>query len=78
MPLYEFECSYCGQRLELHRRLASRDDPLTHRHEETGRVINAPMRRVFAVPTVHFKGPGVTRGSEAKPTPPEHGDESPA
>jgi putative FmdB family regulatory protein len=75
MPTYDYECSYCGQILELSRRIANRNDPLTHHHEEAGRILNAPMRRVFSSPAIQFHGPGVTRGSEAKGHPPEHESE---
>lgn len=51
MPLYEYECSSCGHRVEVIQRLA--DPPLESCAECSGQV-----RRLISAPAFQFKGTG--------------------
>lgn len=75
MPLYSYKCPLCGAQRTLLRKIAERD--FIEWCDCKG-VDPPSMRRTYEPAATHFHGPGVTRGSEAKPQPPEHRDESPA
>lgn len=51
MPLYEYECSSCGHRIEVIQRIA--DPPLESCTECSG-----PVRRLISAPAFQFKGTG--------------------
>ena len=51
MPIYEYECQACGERLETIQRFA--DPPLTECPECKGR-----LRRLISAPAFQFKGSG--------------------
>lgn len=52
MPLYEYECSACGQRFELIQRFA--DLPA----ETCVACGKGPVHKLLSAPAVHFKGTG--------------------
>jgi putative FmdB family regulatory protein len=52
MPLYEYECPFCGHRFELIRRFS---DPPAETCTSCGQ---GPVRKLLSAPAVHFKGTG--------------------
>jgi putative FmdB family regulatory protein len=51
MPTYEYECTACGQHIEVFQRFS--EDPLT-----TCGVCGGPLRKVFHPAGIVFKGSG--------------------
>lgn len=51
MPTYEYECTSCGQRIEVFQRIT--EEPLT-----TCGACGGPLRKVFHPAGIVFKGPG--------------------
>ncbi len=51
MPTYEYECTSCGQHVEVFQRIS--EDPLT-----TCGVCGGPLRKVFHPAGIVFKGTG--------------------
>jgi putative FmdB family regulatory protein len=51
VPTYEYECTACGQHIEVFQRIA--EDPLT-----TCGVCGGPLRKVFHPAGIVFKGSG--------------------
>jgi putative FmdB family regulatory protein len=51
MPTYEYECTSCGQRIEVFQRIS--EDPLT-----TCGACGGPLRKVFHPAGIVFKGSG--------------------
>ncbi len=51
MPTYEYECTQCGQKIEVFQRFSA--DPLT-----TCGVCGGPLRKVFHPAGIVFKGSG--------------------
>jgi putative FmdB family regulatory protein len=51
VPTYEYECTACGQRVEVYQRIT--EDPLT-----TCGVCGGPLRKVFHPAGIVFKGSG--------------------
>ena len=51
MPLYEYECTVCGERTELIQRLS--DPPLSECP-----VCGEPVRKLLSAPSFQFKGSG--------------------
>ena len=51
MPLYEYECTECGERTELIQRLA---DPPLSKCPKCGE----PVRKLLSAPSFQFKGSG--------------------
>jgi putative FmdB family regulatory protein len=51
MPTYEYECTSCGQHIEVYQRIT--EDPLT-----TCGVCGGPLRKVFHPAGIVFKGSG--------------------
>jgi putative FmdB family regulatory protein len=70
MPIYDYICQRCGQRVELvHGIHASGPE----RCEHCGQ---GPMRKVLAPPAIHFKGSGWAKKERAasRPKAPSSGD----
>ena len=61
MPVYEYECDVCGTRFEIHRHFG---EP----HPTTCPAGHEGIHRVFAPPTIIFRGSGfyVTRRPKDK------------
>ncbi len=59
MPIYEYVCKSCGERLEVAQSFS--EDPLT-----TCRVCGGPLRKVFGSISIAFKGSGFYR-TDARP-----------
>jgi len=59
MPIYEYACKSCGERLEVAQSFS--EDPLT-----TCRVCGGPLRKVFGSISIAFKGSGFYR-TDARP-----------
>ena len=51
MPLYEYECTQCGERTEMLQRFD--DEPLS-----VCPVCGGPVRKLVSAPAVQFKGSG--------------------
>ena len=62
MPTYEYECTACGQHIEVFQRIAA--DPLS-----TCGVCGGPLRKVFHPAGIVFKGSGfyATDSRSSKP-----------
>ncbi len=61
MPTYEYECTACGQHVEVFQRIT--EDPLT-----TCGVCGGPLRKVFHPAGIVFKGSGFyATDSRSKP-----------
>lgn len=63
MPIYEYACSACDHRVDI---LLGLNDPGPHFCPSCG--AEGTMRKLFAPPTIHFKGSGWAkkdRGSSA-------------
>lgn len=59
MPIYEYACKSCGERLEVSQSFS--DDPLTN-----CTVCGGPLRKVFGSIAISFKGSGFYR-TDARP-----------
>ena len=51
MPLYEYECAQCGERVEIIKKIS--DPPDTHCPK-----CGAGMRKLISSPAIQFKGSG--------------------
>lgn len=51
MPLYEYECTQCGERVEVIQRLS--DPPYAHCPK-----CNGDMKKLLSAPAIQFKGSG--------------------
>ena len=51
MPLYEYQCQQCGERLEIIQKMS--DPPYTHCPKCGGEV-----KKLFSSPAIQFKGSG--------------------
>ncbi len=51
MPLYEYQCENCGERVEIIQKIS--DPPYEHCPKCGG-----PMRKLFSAPAIQFKGSG--------------------
>ncbi len=51
MPLYEYQCEKCGQRVEIIQRVS--DKPYSHCPKCGG-----DMKKLFSAPAIQFKGSG--------------------
>lgn len=51
MPLYEYECTQCGERVEIIQKIS--DPPYTHCPKCGG-----AMRKLISSPAIQFKGSG--------------------
>ena len=72
MPLYEYECSGCGTRIERIQKFS--DPPLT-----TCEKCGGGLKRLLSSPALQFKGSGWYVTDYARKTPPETSkSESPA
>ena len=63
MPLYEYECTKCGERMEIIQKLS--DPPYSHCPKCGG-----GMRKLLSSPAIQFKGSGFYKtdyGSGSKP-----------
>jgi len=63
MPLYEYQCQACGERVEVIQRLS--DPPYAHCPKCSG-----DMKKLFSAPAIQFKGSGFykTDYSSSKPS----------
>ena len=62
MPLYEYACQTCGQRIEIIHKIS--DPPYTHCPKCGGE-----MRKLFSSPAIQFKGSGFYKTDYAKNSP---------
>lgn len=72
MPLYEYECTKCGERVEIIQKHS--DAPYSHCPKCSG-----PMRKLFSSPAIQFKGSGFYKndyGSGSSRPKSESGSES--
>jgi putative FmdB family regulatory protein len=53
MPIYEYVCTACDHRTDI---LHGINDPIPHYCPSCGR--EGTMRKLFAPPTIHYKGSG--------------------
>jgi putative FmdB family regulatory protein len=63
MPLYEYQCTQCGEQFEIIQKLS--DSLYTHCPK-----CGAAMRKLFSAPAIQFKGSGFYKtdyASSAKP-----------
>ena len=51
MPLYEYQCNVCGERIEIIQKLS--DPPSSHCPKCGGE-----MKKLFSAPAIQFKGSG--------------------
>lgn len=64
MPLYEYQCSQCGERLEILQRVS--DPPHAHCPK-----CGADMKKLLSAPAIQFKGSGFYKtdySSSSKPS----------
>jgi len=59
MPLYEYECTKCGERLEILQKIS---DPPYSRCPKCG----GQMRKLLSAPAIQFKGSGFYKTDYAK------------
>lgn len=76
MPLYEYECSKCGDRFEIIQKFS--DDPVRVHSESGGSSCDGLVRKLLAAPAILFKGSGwyVTDYGKGSQKPPSEGAES--
>lgn len=76
MPLYEYECSKCGDRFEVIQKFS--DDPVRVHSENGGSSCNGSVRKLLAAPAIQFKGSGwyVTDYGKGGKKPPSESAES--
>lgn len=60
MPLYEYQCEKCGERVEIIRKLS--DPPYSHCPKCGG-----DMRKLISSPAIQFKGSGFYKTDYASP-----------
>lgn len=56
MPLYEYECSKCGERFEIIQKFS--DEPYRLHSENAGASCEGSVRKLLAAPAILFKGSG--------------------
>ena len=61
MPLYEYACQKCGERIEIIQKLS--DPPYTHCPKCSGE-----MRKLISSPAIQFKGSGFYKTDYATPS----------
>lgn len=61
MPLYEYQCSRCGERIEMIQKMS--DPPYTHCPKCGG-----TMRKLLSSPAIQFKGSGFYKTDYASPS----------
>ena len=61
MPLYEYACQKCGERLEVIQKLS--DPPYTHCPKCSGE-----LRKLISSPAIQFKGSGFYKTDYATPS----------
>ena len=64
MPLYEYECTKCGERVEIIQKIS--DPPYSHCPKCSG-----DMRKLMSSPAIQFKGSGFYKTDYASSKPPE-------
>ncbi len=69
MPLYEYECTACGERTEVLQRVNAPS-------VENCPVCGSPMRRLLSAPAFQFKGSGWYVTDYARKKAPEEGTKS--
>ena len=76
MPLYEYECTKCGDRFEVIQKFS--DDPVRVHSENGGSSCDGPVRKLLAAPAIQFKGSGwyVTDYGKGGKKPPSESAES--
>ena len=76
MPLYEYECSKCGDRFEIIQRFS--DDPVRIHSEGEDSPCDGSVRKLLAAPAIQFKGTGwyVTDYGKGGKKAPKEGAES--
>lgn len=76
MPLYEYECSKCGDRFEIIQKFS--DDPVRVHSENGGTSCDGTVRKLLAAPAIQFKGSGwyVTDYGKGGKKPPSESAES--
>ena len=76
MPLYEYECSKCGDRFEIIQRFS--DDPVRIHSEGEDSSCDGSVRKLLAAPAIQFKGTGwyVTDYGKGGKKPPTESAES--
>ena len=62
MPLYEYKCEKCGERVEIIQRVS--DPPYSHCPKCRG-----AMRKLISSPAIHFKGSGFYKTDYANKKP---------
>ena len=62
MPLYEYQCAKCGERVEIIQRIS--DPPYTHCPKCGGE-----MRKLISSPAIQFKGSGFYKTDYASKKP---------
>lgn len=67
MPLYEYACQQCGERMEIIRKLS--DPPYKHCPKCGGE-----MRKLISSPAIQFKGSGFYKTDYASKPKPESGE----
>lgn len=76
MPLYEYECSKCGDRFEIIQKFS--DEPVRVHSENGGTSCDGTVRKLLAAPAIQFKGSGwyVTDYGKGGKKPPSESAES--
>ncbi len=69
MPLYEYECTNCKERVEVIQRIS--DPPYTHCPKCSGE-----MKKLISSPAIQFKGSGFYKTDYASSKPSESKSES--
>jgi putative FmdB family regulatory protein len=69
MPLYEYQCTQCGERLEVIQRLS--DPPYAHCAKCGG-----DMKKLVSAPAIQFKGSGWYKTDYASKPPAKSGEKS--
>ena len=64
MPLYEYECTKCGERVEIIQKIS--DPPYSHCPKCSG-----DMRKLMSSPAIQFKGSGFYKTDYASSKPSE-------
>ena len=78
MPLYEYECSKCGERFEIIQKFS--DEPYRLHSENRGASCQGAVRKLLAAPAIQFKGSGwyvTDYGKGGKKPSAERGESSP-
>lgn len=74
MPLYEYECSKCGDRFEIIQKFS--DEPVRIHSEDGESSCDGAVRKLLAAPAIQFKGTGwyvTDYGKGGKRPPQENG-----